>query len=662
VAWRAERLADAAVLSESPFLAQAVARFMADPRSEVAEELRRRFRSLQNQYHYTDVLLVDPEGQVRLGLTENSDGHRADTASLTAALRDRKPVFIDLHISETDARPCLDVVAPLFAGNGQAQTPLGAIILVSDARKFLYPIIQSWPTPSETAETLLVRRDGDDVLFLNDVRHRPGTALEFRIPLSATEVIAVMAVLGREGVVQGNDYRGVEVVSVLEPVPDSPWFMVAKVDTTEAFADWRSRAGLILALLASMLTMAGVFGLVLWQRNEKAHYLSQLQAQAALRETQERLHTILEITKTGIDVIDPEFNLHYVDPGWQKAYGDPTGRKCYEYFMGRDTPCETCGIPRALETRQITVTEETLPREGNRVIEVRTVPFQDEQGQWLVSEINIDITERRRAEEEVRKAHQELFEQQRSETERVQIQLAKAREKLVTQTRLATIGQVAASIAHELRNPLGAVRNAAYYLKRHTSAENPKIPEYLSIIDQEIGAADSIIGDMMEMVRSKEPIKESVDLGRTFREVLDRICPKGEIRCDLSVDPDPFIVHADAGQLRQILGNLLTNAVQAMGGPGEITLNARRSIDYDVITVQDSGLGIAAEHRDLVFEPLFTTKAKGTGLGLTICRQIVERHGGTIDLLNREGRGAAFSLRLPRCVVPCAVQFTKGVT
>jgi PAS domain S-box-containing protein len=408
VAWRAERLADAAVLAESPLLAQAVARFMADPRSEVAEELRRRFGSLQNQYHYADVLLVDPEGQVRLGLTENLDGHRADTASLTAALRDRKPVFIDLHISETDARPCLDVVAPLFAGNGQAQTPLGAVILVSDARKFLYPLIQSWPTPSETAETLLVRRDGDDVLFLNDLRHRPGTALEFRIPLSATEVIAVMAVLGREGVVQGNDYRGVEVVSVLEPIPDSPWFMVAKVDVAEAFADWRSRAGLILTLLASMLTMAGVLGFMFWQRNEKAYYLSQVQAQAALRETQERLHTILEITKTGIDVIDPEFNLHYVDPGWQKAYGDPTGRKCYEYFMGRDTPCETCGIPRALETRQITVTEETLPREGNRVIEVRTVPFQDEQGRWLVSEINIDITERKRAEERLQESRAAL--------------------------------------------------------------------------------------------------------------------------------------------------------------------------------------------------------------------------------------------------------------
>lgn len=123
--------------------------------------------------------------------------------------------------------------------------------------------------------------------------------------------------------------------------------------------------------------------------------------QAEDRQTEERrqLDYILDVTKTRIDIIDSDFNLRYVDDSWQKVYGDPAGRKCYEYFMGRESVCEKCGIPRALETRQIAVTEEILPREGSRVIEVHTIPFQNKEGEWLVAEFNVDITQRKQAEE-----------------------------------------------------------------------------------------------------------------------------------------------------------------------------------------------------------------------------------------------------------------------
>ena len=101
----------------------------------------------------------------------------------------------------------------------------------------------------------------------------------------------------------------------------------------------------------------------------------------------------------GIDIIDGDFNLQYVNTGWRKVYGDPTGRKCYEYFNGLSEPCPNCGIPKALETKQIVITEEVLSKENNRTIEVRIIPFKNVKGKWLVAEINIDITERKRVEE-----------------------------------------------------------------------------------------------------------------------------------------------------------------------------------------------------------------------------------------------------------------------
>ncbi len=121
-----------------------------------------------------------------------------------------------------------------------------------------------------------------------------------------------------------------------------------------------------------------------------------------LREAHSRLSTIMEITNTRIDIIDDQFNLVYVDPGWRKVHGDPEGVKCYVYFMGINAPCANCGIPRALETGETQIAEQVLLSEGNRVVEVHTIPFRDSYGRRLVAEFNIDVTSRKRAEEELR--------------------------------------------------------------------------------------------------------------------------------------------------------------------------------------------------------------------------------------------------------------------
>jgi PAS domain S-box-containing protein len=306
VQWRAERLGDASVLMEDPFFGEAVARWMARPQAANADSLRSHFRSLQTHYHYHDVVLVDAGGKARLSLSGELGPLAVEAAeALAASFRDRRAVFSLLHSTGDYPAPHLGVVAPFFTRNGPTSAPLGAVILWTDGRQLLYPLIQSWPRPSASAETLLVRREGDSVLYLNELRHQHNTALKLRVPLSQTNAPAVMAVLGREGIFQGKDYRGVEVLSALKAVPDSPWFIEAKMDAAEAFAPWRFQSTIILGLIfALMLVAATGFG-ILWQKKDKAHYRALYLGDAALRASEEQSRAMFDVASIGMAQADP---------------------------------------------------------------------------------------------------------------------------------------------------------------------------------------------------------------------------------------------------------------------------------------------------------------------------------------------------------------------
>jgi len=144
-----------------------------------------------------------------------------------------------------------------------------------------------------------------------------------------------------------------------------------------------------------------------WERIESSG------RQRAERETQglsEQIDFILGATKTGLDIIDADFNIRFIDSEWQRVYGDPKGKKCYEYFMGRSEPCPDCSVALTLRTKQPVVTEEILVKEGNRPVQVTTIPFQNERGEWMVAEVNADISERKRAEEALRQRTHDLGE------------------------------------------------------------------------------------------------------------------------------------------------------------------------------------------------------------------------------------------------------------
>jgi PAS domain S-box-containing protein len=335
IAWHKDQLKHA-TLQAHPFLPDRVVCFLSEPSAHHRRDLLKSLRGIAVENDYADILLVSPDGTILLSLSGPTGHHIGYASALVIALREGKPVFVDLHKEAPDQAPHICMVAPILAGSGQDSRPLGALVLITKASNDLYPIVQSWPTPSKTVETLLVKRAGDDVIFLNNLRQRPDAALNLKIPLHQTQVPAVMAVLGKEGFVRGRDYRGIEVAAVIQPITGTNWFMVAKIDIAEAYSEWRFRSVLLLALILGSISLVAVVGLVLWQRTKKVHFRTLYHSEAALRASMERHSIILRSIGDAVIATDAEGRVEILNPvaeamtGWKQD--EAQGKAINEVF------------------------------------------------------------------------------------------------------------------------------------------------------------------------------------------------------------------------------------------------------------------------------------------------------------------------------------------
>jgi len=227
------------------------------------------------------------------------------------------------------------------------------------------------------------------------------------------------------------------------------------------------------------------------------------------------------------------------------------------------------------------------------------------------------------------------------------LELHEAQEKLVRQEKLAVLGQLSGSVGHELRNPLGVMANAVYFLKLIQPDANEKVNEYLAILEAEIHTSDKIITDLLEFSRTKSADREPTPARELIKRVLERYPAPEGVTVSLKVPASLPPLFVDPGHIEQVFGNLVVNACQAMPAGGRLSLSARRQKDMLAIAVSDTGTGISPENMARLFEPLFTTKTKGTGLGLAVCRRLVEANDGRIEARSELDKGTTFTVTLP---------------
>jgi signal transduction histidine kinase len=246
----------------------------------------------------------------------------------------------------------------------------------------------------------------------------------------------------------------------------------------------------------------------------------------------------------------------------------------------------------------------------------------------------------------------ELVHTRTEELQKSLADLASAHEQLVRSERLAAIGQLASTVGHELRNPLGVISNAVYLL-RGDLGPNPTEPaqRHLATAEREVSAATVIVSDLLEFAREREPAASDVSMTTVVDEVLSILPPPTGITVERQGDPS-VVAHVDRDMIRQVLLNLVGNGYQAMSDGGHLTVSVEAVDGVVQVKVRDQGVGMTDEVQQRLFEPFFTTKARGVGLGLAVSKRIVEAHGGTISASSKVGAGTEFMVTLPTISAP----------
>ena len=336
--WRSERLEDARVMARSPFFRQAVARLLGVPGAPDALAALDERLELSRDGSYAAILLLAEDGRLLAGVPAGSPPpDPEERTAVGQALAAGHPLFCDLHRAPAGAATRMAVVTPVAGPTGR---PAAVLLLRIDPRAALDPMIQSWPVYRRTAESLLVRRDGDSVVFLNQLRFAPGTAPGLRLPISERRLPAAQAALGRVGAFAGRDYRGAEVLAQLQPVTGSPWFLVVKVDADEILAGVTALAFRVAAFALLLLVLIALGIGFLYKHRGKRAFERLHRAERERREALEAFRATLYSIGDAVITTDTSGCVNLLNPvaealtGWREA--DAAGRPLADVFCIRN--------------------------------------------------------------------------------------------------------------------------------------------------------------------------------------------------------------------------------------------------------------------------------------------------------------------------------------
>ncbi len=604
--------------------------------------------------HWEGLALADLEGDV--ALVSGDVDVRAQAALIRDILRAPRVELVDLH-QGADGVPRYGLLAPVGDAEG---APLGVAYLTWRADQRLFPLVQSWPVPTRTAETYLVRREGEGVRFLTPLRHRPDHGRELLKPLSTPDLPAARAVLGERGILMGGrDYRGVPVLAYASQVAGTPWLMLAEIDETEAYAGLRTMAWATALVVGLGLTLLYSAAYLLWRRDNARRELAAMQAQRA---AEARFRVIFEQAPLGVALLDSR-------SGWitevNQRFCEIVGR-APEQLVGVD-PIAITHPDDAAENRQLLQRLTAGDASGYRInkrylrpdgavvwssVTCAPVHVESEDAPRYLAIVE-DITERKRMEARL----QQSEERHRQLADKLQQAYDAA------EAANAAKSEFLAHMSHEIRTPMNAVLGLAQVLEREPLAgEQRDMVARIRMAGQSLLA---ILNDVLDLSKIEagqlriEPRPFDLDvLLANLDSLMGQAARAKGLALHIEAPGLPAgLLVGDGLRLEQVLFNLTGNAIKFTEA-GEVGVRVEVVVrEGDALrlrfSVRDTGIGIAPEVLPRLFAPFAQADAGigrrfgGTGLGLSICKRLVALMGGEIGVDSLPGCGSTFWFELP---------------
>jgi PAS domain S-box-containing protein len=630
--WLAERKGNGNAISKNPFFASKALELMRTPGDG---NLRNAFEdwleNFRDAHGYYSAQLLDSAGNVMAGAGKEKDMIGAHARNLLANALNKQQVIIsnlhwgpkkDLHID------LMVPIRPESTGGENRDVPHLAFLFRINPHEYFYPLIQTWPTPSASAETLLFERQGDEVIYLNELRHAKNTALKLKVPITDPNQLVSKAARGDVVVDEGLDYRGVPVVGVMRKVPGTEWILEAKVDQDEIYALIRNMVFYASLLVVLVIFSAAAGTMMFWNRKKSLLYRRLYETEAAHRLLLSRFGYLSRHANDMILLMDTDGRIIDANDRAVEVYGYPRGE-----LIGMNArilrPEAARGEVDArfaeLLQKGALVYEIVQQRRDGTLLDVeasmRTI---GEEGKTFFQAIMRDISERKRMEEALRQHNEELV-------------------------------RFTNAVSHDLRSPLVTIRTFLGFLDQDIKDSNTKrLGEDLDHIRHAAEKMSGLLEELLELSRIGRKMNPPADMtlkevaGEALELVSGRVASKG---ARVLVTDAPVVISGDRRRIVEVFQNLLDNAAKFMGDQAQplIEIGVEGSAAELVLFVRDNGMGIDPRHKYKLFgmfEKLHPG-TEGSGMGLALVKRIIEVHGGRIWAeSDGPGKGSIFRFTL----------------